>query len=184
MFSEVLTISAITAWKWGPEQPSPSLRTKVCKHTFCWIPAYFYVNLAGDEKSTNFSAVVSLLFKTMCHLPQGFTTEQGIQRVAKCFFFSKGRSEWTLYLHFNREAVQCNPFWYHCLHCYLCLSFFLRLSACECVHALIWFLKNKNKKHVTPVFLLTSKFVYTDPFHQMFSQHDQCATDVHITYGT
>lgn len=87
MFSEVLTISAITAWKWGPEQPSPSLRTKVCKHTFCWIPAYFYVNLAGDEKSTNFSAVVSLLFKTMCHLPQGFTTEQGIQRVAKCFFF-------------------------------------------------------------------------------------------------
>lgn len=106
---------------------------------------------------------------------------KGLQNV---FFFSKGRSEWTLYLHFNREAVQCNPFWYHCLHCYLCLSFFLRLSACECVHAFIWFLKNKNKKHVTPVFLLTSKFVYTDPSHQMFSQHDQCTTDVHITYGT
>lgn len=41
----------------------------------------FYVSLAADEKqkATNLSAVISLFFKTMGHLPQDFLIEQGIR---------------------------------------------------------------------------------------------------------
>lgn len=41
----------------------------------------FYVSLAADEKqkATDLSAVISLFFKTMGHLPQDFLIEQGIR---------------------------------------------------------------------------------------------------------
>ena len=132
----------------------------------------FYVNLAADEKqNTTISAVISLFFKTMGHLPQDFLIEHGFHG-AKLLFFQRWARTEHLYLHFDREAMKYNPLSIIFGRCYLCLlSSFREISLvmCPC------FDFRDLKKKSYPVFPLTPRHVHS---HQMFFS----MTSVQLTF--